>query len=192
MMKREKPEHSTRETTITSQPLGRCTHCEANLRWRTSTSKRPYAFGDFGFPVHVAGLASATCARCRTQHVALRSPERFHAIVLEEVLKKPSALSAREVVFLRKHLHLTGAKFAALVGVSREHVSKTERGHSPNLGTAADRLARLMIAAKTDPSLRLLKRLLASLDESIGTRSRSKAVRHPGYHVALGSGRAVR
>lgn len=75
---------------------------------------------------------------------------------------------------------------------NREHVSRIERGHSLNLGRTATRLARLLNAAKTDRSLKLPKRLLASLNESIGTRSRRKAVRHPGYHVAPGSARGAR
>ena len=48
---------------------------------------------------------------------------------------------------------------------------------------SADRLARLMIASKIDPSLVFMKRLLNQLDENIGTRSRRKVVRHSGYRV---------
>jgi DNA-binding transcriptional regulator YiaG len=189
-MTKRKSRRGTPKTIIIPKRGDRCEECDSPLRWRTSSSANPHAFPDYGFALKVMGLPTATCSSCRASHAAIGNPQRFRESILEQILKRPGALTAEEIVFLRKHLKLTGGKFAGLVGVSREHVSHIEQGHAPSLGTAADRLARLMIAAKTDPSLRLLKRLLASLSEEIGTRSRRKAVRHTGYKVALGSKRA--
>lgn len=180
----------TKPTTILlDRRTDSCEHCDERLRWSKSTSSKPYPFKDFGFRLQVAGLSSATCRSCRTAHAAVGSVKRFRQAVLEEILQRPGALSADDIVFVRRTLGLTGGKFAALVGVSREHVSHIEQGHAPSLGTSADRLARLIVAARSDPSLKLLKRVLASLDEEIGTRSRRKAVRQPGYRVNLGSKR---
>ena len=188
-MTRKKSRRGAPKTIITSRRTQRCDQCDATLRWHTSTAATPHSLPDYGFPLAVTGLSTASCSHCRAAHAAVGNLRRFHEAVVEQILKKPGALSADEIVFLRKQLRLTGGKFACLVGVSREHVSHIEQGHAPSLGTAADRLARLMIAAKTDPSLRLLKRVMASLGEEIGTRSRRKAVRHVGYRVALGSRR---
>jgi DNA-binding transcriptional regulator YiaG len=182
-MTKKKSRRNAPSTVLVPRRADRCEECEAALRWKTSTSAKPYAFSDFGFPLQVSGLSTAACSRCGTVHAAIANPERFRASVLEEILKKAGPLTATEIVFLRKTLGLTGGRFAGLVGVSREHVSHIEQGHAPNLGTAADRLARLMIASKIDPSLTFLKRLLHSLDENIGTRSRRKVVRHAGYRV---------
>lgn len=188
-MVKKKTRRSAPKTVIIPRRSDRCDECDAALRWRTSTAAKPYAFTDFGFPLQVAGLSTATCSRCGTIHAAIANPDRFRQTVLEEILKKPGPLTATEIVFMRKTLRLTGGRFAGLVGVSREHVSHIEQGHAPNLGTAADRLARLMVASKIDPSLVFMKRLLSHLDENIGTRSRRKVVRHSGYRVTVG-GRA--
>jgi len=192
-MAKKKSRRNAPSTVIIPRRADRCEECEAALRWKTSTSNKPYSFSDYGFPLQVSGLSTAVCAKCGTVHAAIANPERFRGSVLEEILKKPGPLTASEIVFLRKTLGLTGGRFAGLVGVSREHVSHIEQGHAPNLGTAADRLARLMIATKVDPSLAFLKRLLHQLDENIGTRSRRKVVRHPGYRVnAAGRGPAAK
>ena len=183
-MTKKKARRNTPKTTLHTRRTDRCDHCEGPLRWRASTSTKPHAFPDFGFPLMVSGLTTATCTRCKAQHAVIGNVTRFRASILEQILKKGGPLSAEEIVFLRKTLKLTGGNFAGLVGVSREHVSHIEQGHAPNLGTAADRLARLMIAAKIDPTLKLMKRLLTSLDENIGTRSRRKVVRHSGYRVS--------
>lgn len=187
-MTKKKSRRNAPNMVIVPRRADRCEECEAALRWKTSTSTKPYAFSEYGFPLQVSGLSTAACSRCGTVHAAIANPERFKTSVLEEILKKQGPLTATEIVFLRKTLGLTGGRFAGLVGVSREHVSHIEQGHAPNLGTAADRLARLMIASKIDPSLGFMKRLLNSLDENIGTRSRRKVVRNSGYRVNV-SGR---
>jgi len=184
-MTKKKSRRNVPKTTIHARRTDVCDHCDGSLRWRTSTTAKPHAFADYVFPLQVVGLATASCGRCRAQHAVIGNVDRFRSAILEQILKKQGPLSADEIVFLRKTLKLTGGNFAGLVGVSREHVSHIEQGHAPNLGTAADRLARLMIAAKIDPGLKLMKRLLDSLDEHIGTRSRRKIVRSTGYRINM-------
>lgn len=188
-MTKKTSRRSAPKTVIVSRRTDQCEECGGTLRWRTSTASKPYPFTDFGFPVEVVGLSTAVCGRCKTSYAVIGNQERFRTAIMEQILTKPGPLAASEIVFLRKTLDLTGGKFAGLVGVSREHVSHIEQGHAPNLGTAADRLARMMIASKIDPSLKLLKKLLGTLDEQIGTRSRRKAVRHAGYRVNTASRR---
>jgi DNA-binding transcriptional regulator YiaG len=189
-MIKKKPRRLVPTTVLLPRRVDRCPQCEGGLRWRISTSSRPHPFRDFGFPVDIVGLPVAACSRCRNQLAAAGNPERFRRAILEQILVKPGPLSCDEIHFLRKTLDMTGGIFAGLVGVSREHISHIEQGHAPNLGTAADRLARLMIAAKTDPSLQLMKRLLGNLDENVGTRSKRKTTRHRGYRVTLGTRRS--
>jgi len=187
-MTKRKSRRKAPSTILLARRTERCEECESPLRWRTSTSTKPHVLPDYGFALKVTGLPTATCSRCRAAHAVVGNAQRFRESILEQILERPGALTADEIIFLRKHLRLTGGKFATLVGVSREHVSHIEQGHAPSLGTAADRLARLMIAAKSDSSLKLMKRVLASLDEDIGTRSRRKPVRHTGYKVAIKRG----
>lgn len=189
-MARKKPRRGKPRTITLPKRKERCEVCDSKLRWRAATSAKPFTFPDYRFSLKVTGVSTATCSDCGAIYIAVGNVPRFRESVLEQILKKPGALTADEIIFLRKQLRLTGGKFAGLVGVSREHVSHIEQGHAPSLGTAADRLARLIIAAKTDSSLRLLKRVMSSLPEDIGTRSRRRAVRHPGYRVAIGSKRA--
>jgi len=188
-VKKRASKRNAPKTLLLPRRTDRCEECESPLRWRTSTWANPHVLPDYGFTLKVAGLPTAVCGSCRTAHAAVGDAQRFRASILEQILQRPGALTADEIIFLRKHLRLTGGKFANLVGVSREHVSHIEQGHAPSLGTAADRLARLIIAAKSDPSYKLMKRILTSLDEDIGTRSRRKPVRHSGYKVAVGSKR---
>jgi DNA-binding transcriptional regulator YiaG len=184
-MTRKKSRRGAPKTALLAKRVDRCEECDSPLRWRAASSANPFAFPDYGFPLKASGIQAATCSGCGKVHAAVGNLQRFREAVLEQMLQRPGALSADEIIFLRKLLKLTGGKFASLVGVSREHVSHIEQGHAPSLGTAADRLARLMIAAKCDPSLKLLKRILTSLDEDIGTRSRRKNVRNPGYKVTV-------
>lgn len=184
-MTRKKSRRGAPKTTLIAKRVDQCEDCDAPLRWRAASSANPFAFPDYGFPLRVSGIQSATCSKCGKPHAAVGNLQKFRETVLEQILKRPGALSADEIIFLRKLLRLTGGKFASLVGVSREHVSHIEQGHAPSLGTAADRLARVMIAAKCDSSLKLLKRILTSLDEDIGTRSRRKNAKLTGYKVAM-------
>lgn len=186
-MTRNKLRHARPRTTFLSRRVDTCEKCDAPLRWRVSTAAKPHGLPDYGFRLDIVGLANATCTRCRTSHAIVTSPTKLRDAVMEQILLRPGPLSADEIRYLRKQLGLTGGIFAGLVGVSREHVSHIEQGHAPNLGTAADRLARLVIASRLDPSLGLLKRMLKSLDENIGTRSRRKEVRHRGYKVKVGA-----
>jgi DNA-binding transcriptional regulator YiaG len=172
-------------TAVLETRSDRCAECNAALKWKTSTSTSPHAWPDYGFPLKVAGLATATCRSCRTAHAVIPDEQAFHHAILEQMLRRPGALDGVEILFARKALDLTGGNFAALVGVSREHVSHIEQGHAPCLGTSADRLGRLIIASRIDPSLRLLKKLLAELDEEIGTRSRRRLVKGSGYRVSM-------
>lgn len=188
-MKKRKLRRRRPTTVLSARRSEGCSECDTTLRWRTASSTKPHSLPDYGFDLKVTGVSTAKCSDCGTEHAVVGNAHRFRESILEQILKRPGALTADEIVFIRKHLKLTGGKFASLVGVSREHVSHIEQGHAPSLGTAADRLARLMIASRSDPSLKLLKRVLASLDEDIGTRSRRRAVRHPGYRVAVGSKR---
>jgi DNA-binding transcriptional regulator YiaG len=183
---RKKNRRGAPKTITTAKRMANCEVCDTPLRWRSTTSAKPHAIPDYGFTLKVTGISTATCTRCGATYMAVGNVPRFRETVLEQILKKPGALTADEIIFLRKQLRLTGGKFAGLVGVSREHVSHIEQGHAPSLGTAADRLARMIIAAKTDSSLKLLKRVISSLPEEIGTRSRRKSQRHPGYRVAMG------
>jgi DNA-binding transcriptional regulator YiaG len=184
-MTRKKSRRGAPKTALVAKRVDRCEECDSPLRWRAASSAKPFVFPDYGFPLKASGIQAATCSKCGKVHAAVGNLQKFRETVLEQILKRPGALSADEIIFLRKLLKLTGGKFASLVGVSREHVSHIEQGHAPSLGTAADRLARLMIAAKCDPSLKLMKRILTSLDEDIGTRSRRKSVRNAGYKVAV-------
>lgn len=184
-MARNPSRRAASTTCLVHRRIDRCESCSGPLRWRKSTASRPHVVKDFGFALELVGADVAACGKCRNEHAAVGRSDRFQKTVLEMILAKPGPLTADEILFLRKSLGMTGGDFAGLVGVSREHVSHIEQGHAPNLGTAADRLARLVIAARTDPSLSLLKRLLKSLDHNIGTRSGRTEIKQHKYRVNL-------
>ena len=176
-------------TTITPKATSDCEHCGTKLRWKTSTKASPHRLPDYGFALDVHGVAVASCKSCRAAHAAIPSIDRFHRAVLEQILTKPTPLASPEIRFLRKALGLTGGELAERIGVSREHVSHTERGRTASLGPAADRLARILVAARIDPKMGLLKQLLGGLDERIGTRRSGRPARAKAYSVSLAAKR---
>lgn len=178
------------KTLFLARRVDGCENCDDTLRWRAATSAKPHQFPDYRFTVNASGISVATCGSCQTAHAAVGHVKKFHDALLELILQRPGALTGEEIHFLRKHLNLTGGKFASMVGVSREHVSHIEQGHAPSLGTSADRLARLVLSAKCDPTLKLFKRVLAPLEEDIGTRSQRRAVKgKTGYNLGTVSKR---
>jgi DNA-binding transcriptional regulator YiaG len=161
-----------------------CISCVRRLEWKRSTETKPHLINLYGFNVQLAGVPIGTCRRCKIVHLDVRE-EQLKRTILATVLAKAGPLTASEIKFTRKTLGLTGGQFANRVGVSREHVSHIEQGHTSDLGTSADRLTRLVAAIALDPSLILLRQLFNGLDENIGTRYRRKAAKPVVYKVKL-------
>ncbi|MCL5044312.1 MAG: hypothetical protein M1336_03400 [Deltaproteobacteria bacterium] len=77
-----------------------------------------------------------------------------------ELIKRWRRLSGSEVRFLRKHAGLPARQFARLPGVTPEHLSRLEDGHTQAFGEATDRLIRTVTLSAVDgPKGRELPRI---------------------------------
>jgi transcriptional regulator with XRE-family HTH domain len=85
----------------------------------------------------------------------------LHQELARALARKPSFLSGEEIRFLRKHAGFPAQQFAALLGVSPEHLSRVENGHTSTLGSSTDRLARAIatIATNGEEARRILLRI---------------------------------
>ena len=83
--------------------------------------------------------------RCGEIEVGIPGIEGLHRAIAEALIAKPARLAPEEVRFLRKHLGLSSADFAAHMGTTPEAVSRWERGRA-QMGPVADRLLRTLVA----------------------------------------------
>ena len=70
--------------------------------------------------------------------------EVLHRSIAEMLVRKARALTGREIRFLRKNAGLPAKKFATLLQVSPEHLSRVENGHYKSLGRSTDQLVRVI------------------------------------------------
>src|SRR5690349_5542974 len=106
-MAKRKSRREGPKTIMVPRRVDRCDECGGTVRWRTTTAAKPYTFPDLGFPLQVSGLSVASCARCKATLAVVPNPERFRQSVIDQILRKKGPLTAPEIIFLRKHMHLT-------------------------------------------------------------------------------------
>ena len=68
---------------------------------------------------------------------------RLHAAIARAVIRKPYALTGKELRFLRAEMEMTQAELAVLLGREPLAISRWERGENP-IDPAADTLVRLL------------------------------------------------
>ena len=121
--------------------MRRCPSCGA-ARLVSSVEDRPL----LALPsVTIRGVKVRTCGACGEEVVAIARLDELLEVVAETLVHRPGRLSGEEVRFLRKHLGWSGRGFARRFGLTPEHVSRIENGHSP-ISVAADRLLRIVVS----------------------------------------------
>jgi putative zinc finger/helix-turn-helix YgiT family protein len=95
--------------------------------------------------VVLVGVPVARCGQCGEVEVGIPGIEALHRAIAGALIAKPARLAPEEVRFLRKHLGLSSADFAAHMGTTPEAVSRWERGRA-QMGPVADRLLRTLVA----------------------------------------------
>jgi len=65
--------------------------------------------------VILVGVPVARCGRCGETEVGIPGIEALHRAIAGALIAKPARLAPEEVRFLRKHLGLSSADFAALL-----------------------------------------------------------------------------
>lgn len=105
---------------------------------------KAHDFGAYGLASLVApGARVLRCGRCGTIHGPTAAEEwRLARLVIPSLLEQP-ALDAAQTRFLRIMMGLSQERLARRLGISREHLLRSERGRE-RLSPAVERLLRLL------------------------------------------------
>jgi transcriptional regulator with XRE-family HTH domain len=128
----------------------RCDYCHVEMpEWR-ATIEKPYPYSVSGIKdVYLAGITVRECAKCGVVVPIIPRIGQLHHVIAWSIVKEPRPLRGDEIRFLRKIAGFPARKFANLLGVTPEHLSRVENGKTDSLGNSADRLARaIAIVAK--------------------------------------------
>ncbi len=128
-----------------------CDTCDMAMRERKATRQKPYRYDLSGLSnVSLVGITMHTCPQCGGEVPVIPRIAELHDVLARSLIQKPTLLNGEEIRFLRKHEGFPAQKFAALLGITPEHLSRVENGHTSNLGTSADRLARAIATIAKD------------------------------------------
>ena len=152
------------------RPTRPCETCGNAMQSRKTTEARPYRYDLCGLDtVFLVGITVHECAGCDVAVPEIPKVPELNQVIAEQVAKKPTLLTGREIRFLRNRAGLSAKAFAVLLDVTPAHLSRVENGHTASLGGAADKLARVAVA-EGDQVRTLLERL---------ARTRLKAAARP-------------
>lgn len=150
----------------------KCDYCDLEMEKRQATVAEPYRYLLSGLDdVYLAEVAVYRCPKCRFEAPIIPKAEELHRVIALGLIKRPRRLSGSEVRFLRKHAGLPARQFARLLGVTPEHLSRVENGHTQAFGQPTDRLIRTVTLTAVDgPKAR---ELLLEIADEIGKRAAS-------------------
>jgi len=128
-----------------------CEDCRMEMVERKATMKEPYHYDVSGLSnVYLAGIMVQRCPRCKEESPLIPRIEELHRTIARALIHKPGVLSGEEIRFLRKQAGFPAQKFAALLGIRPEHLSRVENGRTASFGTPTDRLARAIATTAND------------------------------------------
>ena len=126
--------------------MTRCAECGGPVKTRR---EKHYRYAECGLPnVIVDGIEVSECQRCGETYTGIPAIEGLHRAIAAAVIYKKGRLAPEEIKFLRKSLGWSGVDFAKRMGTTPETVSRWENRKAP-MGSAADRLLRLLVAKET-------------------------------------------
>lgn len=117
------------------------------MQRRKTTFVRPYRYDLCGLDnTFLVGITVYECTECDAAVPEIPNVPELNQVIAEQIAKKPTLLTGREIRFLRNRAGLAAKTFAALLDVTPAHLSRVENGHIVSLGGAADKLARVAVA----------------------------------------------
>jgi len=160
----------------------RCEACGKALSARVTTLKSPYQYRISGLEnVYLAGITVYLCGKCGSESPIVPRIQELHSLIARDLTRKRSRLAGRELRFLRTNAGFPARQFAALLGITPEHLSRIENGKTRQLGNTADKLARFISATKADREN--VHQELMKMAESFLTKKPIPAPRHPTFLV---------
>jgi putative zinc finger/helix-turn-helix YgiT family protein len=129
----------------------KCELCGGAMVTRKATVERPYRYTLSGLDnVRLVGIDVHECPKCDIKVPVIPKIAALNKAIAQDLMMKKELLSGKEIRFLRKHAEIAAKEFAAMIGVTPAHLSRFENGKTENLSPGIDKLARAVIAAKTN------------------------------------------
>jgi len=145
----------------------KCDVCESDTVAHHSSLEKPYHYDLSGLDdVYLVGILVRECPKGHGDSPVIPRIEELHNKIAIWLIQKRGLLRGKEVRFLRKKIGFPGKKFAALLGVSPEHLSRVENGKRKTLGQSSDRVARLAVASVLEEGEEI-RSLLSRLAETL-------------------------
>jgi transcriptional regulator with XRE-family HTH domain len=107
-----------------------------------------------------------------SQRTIVRPQSSLHNVIALDIVNQAGPLSGEKIRFLRKYAGFPAQKFARLLGVTPEHLSRVENGHEAKLGDPTDRLVRAL--ALTARNTEEIRKILLSVADKLEKKARTK------------------
>jgi transcriptional regulator with XRE-family HTH domain len=125
----------------------KCIECGKETTKHRATKDEPYRFLGSGLKnIYLAGIDVEECKSCDVEYPTIpRLPDLHRAIAETLAMHRPSPLSGDELRFVRKAAGFSAKRFASLLLIEPESLSRAENGGG--LGPQTDKLARAITLA---------------------------------------------
>ena len=128
-----------------------CDYCHVAMQEKQATAAEPYRYTISGLKdVCLIGIAVRTCPKCKVSVPIIPRIAELHDVIARAIVKEPHFLRGDQIRFLRKAAALPARKFATILGITPQHLSRIENGHTLKLGKVADRMARIVTVKARD------------------------------------------
>ncbi len=138
----------------------KCEMCEKEMVIKRATKENSFHYTMSGLKnVFLVGISYYECPTCHEKVPDIPRMGELHRVIAKALIAKETTLSGDEVRYLRKNAGFTGSDFAALIGVSAEHLSRVENSSKESsshgdkdddktvcLGPTADKMVRIVAA----------------------------------------------
>jgi DNA-binding transcriptional regulator YiaG len=128
-----------------------CDYCHLEMPERKATMEKPYNYKISGLKdVCLVGIVVKECPKCGYEIPIIPRIGELNDLIARTIVKEPRPLRGDEIKFLRKIAGFPAQKFAVLLGITPQHLSRFENGHTGRLGKVSDRLARFIAIKSKD------------------------------------------
>jgi putative transcriptional regulator len=158
---------------MSNRKMMECDYCHVEMPERQATVAQPYRYAISGLKdIFLAGITVRECGQCGATVPVIPRIAELHDVIARSLVKEPRPLRGDEIRFLRKAAALPARKFANLLGITPQHLSRVENGHTLKLGKTADRLTRIIaIKARDGEDAReVFLQVADRLEQQAGTR----------------------
>jgi putative zinc finger/helix-turn-helix YgiT family protein len=127
---------------------------------------------------------------CGEEMPVIGGADTLHAEIADAIAAKSSPLTGKEARFLRKQIGMKAKELAEVMGVTKVTVSRWEND-AANLGTASDRLLRLIYVKKREEDTGRIRKGIIGTLKSVGTARSQRGPHHKEVISVKASGKRV-